>query len=282
MVMHKLKDTERTFKVAIKDYEGDFNMNNESKEEIIDLSNAFKIIKKSSKTVFFWAIVGLVISLLTAIFFVTPKFSSTLEILVNQPVKDSNQQFEYATQQADLQKVSTYKDLLTKSIVLDSVNNKLQKKDNYVGGVSGLKNSLTVSNEEQSQVISVSVIDKNAYIASDAANLIGERFTKIVKKVMKANNVTIVSKARPAKKPVSPNKKIYALTGIIVGILVGIIIFTVKELLDTTVKDTDFITNDLELVNLGEIYHINNKSKKTQLVKISKKFSDSNQRTKRV
>lgn len=131
-----------------------------------------------------------------------------------------------------------------------------RQENNYKGSLKDLQNAIDISNAQDSQVISVTVTDKNSYVAADIANNIADVFNKKIKKMMKIDNVTIVTKARADNQAVSPNKKIYAAVGLLVGFLIGIAIAVFKEFLNNTVQNSDFVTDELGLTNLGQIYHI--------------------------
>src|SRR5699024_12759037 len=122
---------------------------------------------------------------------ITIKYSSNIDILVNQ--KANNEQVQYAAQQADLQVINTYKDVLTKPIILTPVLKEVKRIDNYQGNLGTLSNAIKVSNQTNSQVITVTVTDKNAYVAADIANTIGKVFTNKVKKMIQVDIVTFVS-----------------------------------------------------------------------------------------
>lgn len=229
-------------------------MNKKDDEMIIDLSSFMSTLKKNIVSIIVWAILGLVVSLGSVFLFIEPKYSSNVDILVNQ--KADNAQVQYAAQQADLQVINTYKDVLTRPIILTPVLKEVKRTDNYQGNLGTLGKSIKVSNQTNSQVITVTVTDKNAYIAADVANAIGKVFTKKVKKMMQVDNVTIVSKAKVNTKPVSPNKKLYALVGVVVGLIVGILVVFIRELTDKTVKDSSFLTDELGLTNIGSVYHL--------------------------
>ena len=173
--------------------------------------------------------------------------------------------------------INTYKDVLTKPIILTSVLKEVKRTDNYQGNLSTLENSVKVSNQTNSQVITVSVTDKNAYVAADVANTIGKVFAKKVKKMMQVDNVTIVSNAKVNTTPVSPNKKLSALIGVVVGLLLGILFAIVKELTDKTVKDSGFLTDELGLTNIGSVYHLDISDNDYGVVKViaRNKISDS-------
>lgn len=251
-------------------------MNKKDDEMIIDLGQLMSTLKKNIVFITIWAILGLIASLGSIFLFIEPKYSSNVDILVNQ--KAENAQVQYAAQQADLQVINTYKDVLTKPIILTSVLKEVRRTDNYQGNLSTLEKSIKVSNQTNSQVLTVTVTDKNAYVAADIANTVGKVFTKKVKKMMQVDNVTIVSNAKVNTKPVSPNKKLFALVGIIAGLIIGIVIVFIKEFTDKTVKDSNFLTDELGLTNIGSVYHLDINDNDYGVVKViaRNKISDDN------
>lgn len=229
-------------------------MTKKDETTLLDIGYVLLILKKNIISIFIWAIVGLVASLGIVFFFIEPKYSSSIDILVNQ--KANNAQVQYATQQADLQAINTYKDVLTKPIILTPVLKEIKNTDNYQGNLNSLTKSIKVSNQTNSQVVTVTVTDKNAYVAADIANIVGKVFAKKVKKMMQVDNVMIVSDAKVNSKPVSPNKKIFALAGAVLGLFIGVAIAFIKEFTDKTVKDSNFLTDELGLTNIGSVYHL--------------------------
>ena len=251
-------------------------MSRKDDETIIDLRHLIIVLKNNMISIIIWAVLGLIISLGSVFLLIEPKYSSSIDILVNQ--KASNEQVQYTTQQADLQAINTYKDVLTKPIILAPVLKEVKRTDNYQGNVSTLENSIKVTNQTNSQVVTVTVTDKNAYVAADVANTIGKVFSKKVKKMMQVDNVTIVSNAKVNNSPVSPNKKVFALVGIVIGAFVGIAITFIKELTDKTVKNSSFLTDELGLTNIGSVYHLDINDNDYGVVKViaRNKISDDN------
>ncbi|OQQ82362.1 YveK family protein [Ligilactobacillus salivarius] len=242
---------------------------------VVDIGNILQAMRKNVIFILCWGIIGLIISLIAVFIFVEPKYNSSIDILVNQ--KENNAQVQYAAQQADLQVINTYKDVLTKPIILTSVLKEVKRTDNYQGNLSTLEKSVKVSNQTNSQVITVSVTDKNAYVAADVADTIGKVFAKKVKKMMQVDNVTIVSNAKVNTTPVSPNKKLSALAGVVVGLVSGMLFAIIKELTDKTVKDSSFLTDELKLTNIGSVYHLDISDTDYGVVKViaRNKISDS-------
>ncbi|HJE96897.1 MAG TPA: chain-length determining protein [Ligilactobacillus acidipiscis] len=220
----------------------------------MNVTQLVSIIKKNILSIVLWALGGVVVATLYAFIIVTPQYKASVDLLVNQ--KTDNTQAQYTAQQTDLQAVNTYKDVLRKPVILGPVSNQLKKSSNYQGGTKRLQRAVSIGNELNSRIITVSVKDSNAYVAANAANMIGSTFTKKIKKIMKVDNVTVVSKAKPNTRPVSPNKKLFLLIGLVAGMFIGAMVAVIKDLLDTTIHDSYYLSNELGITDLGAIYHI--------------------------
>jgi len=236
-------------------------------DNFVSLPQYMGILKKHIIAIITCMCLGIVISAVVTFIFMTPKYSSTVDLLVNQKTSDVAAQFN--VQQADLQAIRTYKDVLTKGVILNDVLKEAKQKDNYKGNIEQLKKDIDISNESNSQVISVTVKNDNPYIAADIANMVGNVFTKKIKKIMQVNNVTIVNKATPKLDPVSPRKKLNLALGALAGLLVGLMIALIKELGNTKIDGEEFLTDDLGLTVLGKVYHLDSRTKEYGIVSVN-------------
>ena len=126
----------------------------------------------------------------------------------------------------------------------------------YNLSVDQLKKMVTISNQQNSQVFSINVKAKNAKEAAVVANTVADSFKNKIGDFMKINNVSIIDSAKASNVPVAPNKKLFALAGLV---LLGGLTFLVvlgKELSDTTVKNPDEVSQLFGLTNLGAVGHI--------------------------
>ena len=99
-------------------------MENKKKDDkFIDIVDLLRVVKKNILDMVFFGILGIVVSAVVTFVFITPKYSSTVDILVNQ--KSNNSQAQYVMQQADLQAINTYKDILVEPIILSPVLNEV-------------------------------------------------------------------------------------------------------------------------------------------------------------
>lgn len=232
--------------------------------ELLDVSRLLKMYWEHILKIVFWIFLGGVAFFLYSFLFVTPQYKSSAEILVNQ--KSFDDQNQSSQQDAAFKAIGTYKDVLTKSVILYPTAKILQKNDNYHGGTKGLKNAISIGSKEDSQVITIKAKYKNPYIAADMANTVADVFSTKIPKMVKVDNVTVVSHAKESRYPVSPNKKKYVLFGMFAGFVMSVIGYTIQFLADTRVKTEDFFTEDIGAISLGQVSHITNKNSSRGLV----------------
>lgn len=169
-------------------------------------------------------------------FVIVPKYTATTEILVNQKrVKNAD---IYNTQQADVQMINTYKDLITNQVILSQVRKQLSETGEngyrYKMTNSELKKSIKITNQQNSQVFSVNVTTGNPNMSAAVANAIAAVFTKKIKKIMSVNNVTLVSRAYAPSKPSFPNVTLVTVIAAIIGFIGSIIYLIMRAIMDSS------------------------------------------------
>ncbi len=234
---------------------------------VISIERILVILKKHFR------LVGLITLLITGgvwagtYFLMTPQYQASAQVLVNR--KQSNTVVQANQIQTDIQMINTYKDIIRNPIILDDVVQNLRAKGDFTGNVQQLQKMITISNKENSQVFSVDVRAKNPYLAADIANETVEVFKKKIGKIMSVNNISIISKAKTDHRVVSPSLKKNLAVGLVGGFLIGLLLAILREYFDKTVKDVQFISETLDLPNLGLVFEIP-ESTKRQVPKTAK------------
>lgn len=228
-------------------------------EQTISMLQIWGILRKHFRAILGTTIVVFAASVFVTFFVMTPKYSATTEILVNRKLSADMQSAQFQQVQADVQMISTYKDIITSPTVLKSVNKEIKQYPGYPGSMNALKDSLSISNSQNSQVFSVTAKSEDPGTAVAIANSTAKVFKKKVVKIMSINNVSIVSDAAVNHKPVSPRKTLNLLAGIVLGLLLGIALAFIREITDKTVTTEDFLTGDLGLTSLGIVNEIDQK-----------------------
>ena len=264
---------------------------NVSRENQIDLHRLMEICREHAKLFILWTVIMGIVGFVIAEFVITPQYTASTQILVNQKHDNADGQ-AYNNQQADIQVINTYKDIITNQVILSKASKQLEnpvkvitpaKKAVYRENANGrrvlvrsakptvvertndksyhvttaqLKKAISVQTQQNSQVFTLNAKTNNAEESAAIANTVASVFKQQIKHIMSVNNVTIISRANTPKAPSFPNKKLFTLAGAVLGLLLSFAYVLIKELTDTTVKSDDFLTNELGLTNLGAVGHI--------------------------
>lgn len=216
-------------------------------EETIDLNKLFGILKKNIKYLIILPIVFLVLSMVMTFLFMTPKYSSSTQVLVNQKETDSEMMAQQV--QSDLQLVNTYSEIIKSPRILDKVSKNLKGKYSS----KEIEGMLTVSNQAESQILNITVENESREAAGKVANEIANVFSNDVNKIMNVDNVSILSKADNNGNKASPKPLTNAVVGVFLGLIVALVIIFLKEILDKRIKTEEDVEELLDLPVLGTI-----------------------------
>jgi capsular polysaccharide biosynthesis protein len=190
------------------------------------------------------------VSGLVSYFYLTPDYEVSTQILVNQKNNDQNA-YNQNQVQTNVQLINTYNVIMKSPVILDQVI-----KDLNLGLTTDqLNQKITIASETNSQVINLSVQDKNPDQAAQIANAIAAVFQTEIPKIMNVDNVSILAKAAalPHQAPVKPKKAINIVIGLVVGLMAGAVITLLLEYFDNTLKTDQEIEQLLGLPVLGVI-----------------------------
>jgi len=76
---------------------------------------------------------------------------------------------------------------------------------------------------------------------------------------MNVDKISIISSAVASTSPVSPNNKLNLAIGLVLGLMVGVGLAFLFELLDRTVKDDKFVTDTIGYTILGTVPQMSQK-----------------------
>ncbi|MFY3790529.1 YveK family protein [Ureibacillus sp. MALMAid1270] len=217
-------------------------------EETISLQDIFKVLKKRIGLIISITIGAMLIAGIISFFFLTPIYQGSTQILVNQ-TKQEQQPIQTSDIQTNLQLINTYNVIIKSPAILNIVIERLDLDTTP----SALTNQITVTNANDSQVVTISVQDEQAFMAVDIANTVAQVFKEEIPKLMNADNVNILSPAvLPADpSPIKPNKTMNVAIAMVVGLMIGVGLAFLLEYLDTTVKTEQDVEDILGLPILG-------------------------------
>jgi len=214
-------------------------------EETISLQELGRTLRKRMSLIAILTMLAITVSGIISFVFITPIYQASTQILINQEKVDATA-LNTSNIQTDLQLINTYNVIIKSPAILDIVKEKLK--------LSGL-GQITVNSEANSQVVNITVQNKNPKHAVDIANTIATVFQKEVTVLMNVDNVNILTAAELPNKPspVKPNPVLNMVIAAFVGLVLGVAIAFLLEYLDTTIKTEQDVENSLELPILGLI-----------------------------
>lgn len=219
-------------------------------EETLNLEDILDVIKKNIVLIISLTLLFGAVAAFATAFLMTPKYEANTQILVTQS-QEGEGTVESQEIQASLQLVNTYGDIINSPTVLDDVITNLELDRT----TSALSDQITVNNQEQSQVINVTVTDEVPENAEIIANEVANVFQERVAEVMNVDNVSILAPADIGDdpSPVSPQPLINIAIGLILGALLGLGIAFLTAFMDKRVKTEEEMEKQLELPVLGTV-----------------------------
>lgn len=187
-----------------------------------------------------WAILIGGLGFALAKYAITPQYLATTEVLVSQQSNNKNSSQTLDNQQADIQMINTYKDLITSQSLLRKVSSQLvdpelmatkyKSDETFNISLKKLKKSIDVTNTQNSQMFTINVKASNAKESAIMADIVTNVFKSEIKRYMHVNNITIVSHAYVPSQPSFPNKKLFTIVGAIVGFTASFVIILIHDL----------------------------------------------------
>ncbi|UNL46177.1 exopolysaccharide biosynthesis protein [Lactobacillus amylovorus] len=257
-------------------------------DSTIDLTQLLRLCRRHIWALILWSVGLALVGWGIANFVISPKYTSSAQILVNPKSNKNDPNAVYTTQQANMQLVNTYKDIVTSHVILKDASDRLInpvrvvkkakpakykttdgrkvlvrkaqpaviERDGKAYSVSAaqLAKSVSVATQQQSQVFSVSATADTPEKAKAEANAVARSFRDQIPNIMNINNVTILAPATNGVQS-SPNVKMFTLAGFVIGLVLTLAVILIREMTNTTVRDDTYLTQDLGLTNLGYVSH---------------------------
>jgi len=217
--------------------------------DTIGIVDLFVILKKRWRIiVVFTFIAGLAGGAITS-YLLTPIYQTSTQILVNQ--KQTEQGFDPSSMQSSVEFINTYSMIIKSPAILEKVNNEYK----LVQNAEELDQKISISSKEGSQVFILEVKDSDPVRAVHIANAVSATFQKEIPKIMNVDNVNILAKAelKEDPKPVSPNLLFNLAISIVTGMMAGVAMALLLELVDKTFKNEQDVEASLGLPVIGSI-----------------------------
>lgn len=205
--------------------------------EEIDLKEFVMLFWDKKVSIILITIIFMLIGIIYSVGFVTPKYTSSTTLLLATSESANSKTNTITTSDITLNSklVSTYSELVKSKNVTRQVISNLGIDETE----DELRNSITVSSVKDTELIKISVTDKNATNAYNIANEIAKVFTQKVSEIYNINNVQILDQAEISTTPSNINHAKDVIMFTFVGLFVAIVFVLVANMLDTTIKSSE-------------------------------------------
>ncbi len=226
------------------------------KEKELDLKVVFNVIRKHIVVIILVTVVFAVCFYLYSRFFIPKKYEANAVLIVN------NMSDKSATvNSAELNAARSLADVYSIIIKSDTVLNEVISNLNLSATAETLKNSISVSTVDSTQVINISMRSTRPEYANMIVEEIVNVAPPIIREKVEAGSVKVISEARISNNglPVSPNSARNAILGGVIGLVLVLVFVLARELANNTFKSEEDIVNNLHIPLLGIIPEVDAK-----------------------
>ena len=222
-------------------------------KEEINLVKILEIILKLWWFVLVFAIIGGIVAFSISSFLMTPQYTSVARVYVDggsQKAPGSGTTYNEITTNTRL--VSTYIEVLCGDTYLGSISKKAKKLGYSVAGQQ-IKGNITMNSANETEILEIKYSDLSPEKAQAILQLILDNAQREINRIISGCQVNVVDNASLPTTTSSPNVKQNTFIGIFVGVVLGIAVIFIRELLDIRIKDEDDLKNRYNIPVLGVI-----------------------------
>ena len=220
---------------------------NNNDEIEIDLGEVFHLVISKLGVIILSGILLGVLSIIGTMLFITPKYESTMKIMVLN--KQDNNTLTSADMQTSTQLTKDYAELIQSRTVLEGVIAQLNLDMTY----KEMLNKVSVETSSDSRIVSISVTDEDPYTASEIANAVRDMAAEHIQSVMDIEAVNVVDTANIPNEKASPSLAKNGVIGGLLGVIIAMAAVIIIYLTNDTIKVEEDVERYLGLSVLGSI-----------------------------
>ena len=195
-----------------------------------------------------------------------PEYKSRATIILSSDKSKTTVQSEIT---ANKNLIETYTEVVKSHRVLDRVI----QENNLTESYDGLVSKINVSSLKDTEIISISVVDANAYRSFELANEVADIFKEEISQIYNDTSVNILDHAVEPRSPynidVVKQEIIYTVAGMVLGFGIILVLFY----FDRTIKTTEQIDEIFKLPIFGQVHKLETNKQKKKRKKLEAKLA---------
>lgn len=214
----------------------------------ITISDLLKIFLAHIKLIILLVILGGVIAYSYVSFLVTPTYSTSSLILVQN---SSSFDSDIAKNQTGNDGRVNINDITSSVTLANTCATLFTVAPEMKGVISGA--SVSITPIEDSYFLRVTAVSSDPHTAANVANTVADKAHDVYKDYFDAGKAEAVEYADVPSSPSSPNKMRFLIIGLLVGLVLGLVISFLLEIIDTTIKPGDDLYKQYDIPVFAEI-----------------------------
>lgn len=217
-------------------------------EEVIDLTELFQQFIRHLKMIIAVTLACALIVGVYTVFFVKKQYSSTARIYSKPEVTEGT--ISSTDISANNLMVNNYIEMIKGNNIQGQIADTLDIERAEV------KSSLSVTNDSDTQIISITATTEDPSLAKKIADTTVETFTNEVKESLNVTNIIIIDEAEVNTVAVSPSLKKNLLIGGMAGLIISLAYVFIKFMFDTRIHNKDEAEKYLGIPMLGSVPYL--------------------------
>lgn len=222
--------------------------------EELDLKELFLIFWNRKIEILLITLIFVVIGIIYSYFYIDPVYKSSTTLILAQSSADIEQNGESSITQTDLtlnsKLVSTYSEIMKRKYVLSKVVSNLGMSEQEIDAI---KANVSVKAVSDTELIEITVKNKNPEKAALIANEIAKVFSEKVVEIYNISNIYILDRAEVNPAPCNINHMKDIVIFAFIGVVISVVICLIANMLDTTVKSEEDVEKTTGLLVLSSI-----------------------------
>lgn len=217
-------------------------------EEVIDLAELLQQVRRHVKMIIAVTLACALIVGVYTVFFVKKQYSSTARIYSKPEVTEGTVNYSEIT--ANNLMVNNYIEMIKGNNIQGQIASELGIEKEKV------KSSLSVTNDSDTQIISITATADDPSLAKSIADTTVEIFRSEVKESLNVTNIIIIDEAEVNTTAVSPSLKKNLLIGGMAGLVLSLAYVFMRFMFDTRIHNKDEAEKYLGIPMLGTVPYL--------------------------
>ncbi len=199
-------------------------------DEVINLNELLMSVIKNIKIAIYLLILFSIIGYFATKIFISQTYTASTSIYLTPQISESGS-LDYNSQMANSKLVTNAVNLLTQNNIMSEV-----AKDVGLESAESVKKLVSVTNESNTEIITISATTTDPKLSKDIANDTVSTFVRTMQKNLNVSNIEVVDKAKLSYVPSGPNVKKNTVMAGAVGFAIGVGYAVLKFLFDNRLR----------------------------------------------